>query len=61
MKCKYFILILRKGAKFEWSDKCVQAFEHSKRMLFEKCMEVYDPDKLIILATDASPYGVGAV
>ncbi len=54
--------LLCKGRKFVWSNQCQEAFDKSKAMILENnLLEVYDPNKPIILATDASPYGVGAV
>lgn len=54
--------LLRKGVKFSWSNKCQAAFEKSKSMILDNnLLEMFDPNKPIILATDASPYGVGAV
>lgn len=54
--------LLRKGEKFVWTKQCQLAFDKSKSMILENdLLEVYDPNKPIILATDASPYGVGAV
>ncbi|XP_053550471.1 uncharacterized protein K02A2.6-like [Bombina bombina] len=45
-----------------WTDLCTQAFERSKQLLLESRLLVhYDLKKPLVLACDASPYGLGAV
>ena len=54
--------LLRKGVKWEWTEKEQASFEKAKLILNEtKFLVHYDPQKPIILACDASPYGIGAV
>lgn len=54
--------LLRKERKFVWSSACQIAFDNSKKLLVTNdVLEPYDPSKPLILTTDASPYGVGAV
>lgn len=54
--------LLRKDISFEWTAKCQEVFNKSKRLLIDnQVLTLYDPDKPIIIAADASPYGVGAV
>lgn len=54
--------LLEKDKEFIWSVECNQAFERSKKLVTtNKVLELYDPNKPIIVASDASPYGVGAV
>ena len=46
---------------WKWSTECVVAFDQLKQMLADKTRLVhFDPEKPIVLATDASPYGIGA-
>ena len=54
--------LLRANEKWRWSKECAQAFEKAKRLLTEApILAHYDPERPIILATDASAYGLGAV
>jgi hypothetical protein len=55
-------MLLRKDTPWNWSKDQQSAFEKSKEMLQSSDLLVhYDPEKELILACDASPYGVGAV
>lgn len=54
--------LTKKDTKYVWSENCQKAFERSKKLMVENDMlELYDPTKQIIVATDASPYGVSAI
>ena len=54
--------LLRKGVKWEWTEKEQTSFEKAKLILNEtKFLVHYDPQKPIILACDISSYGIGAV
>ncbi|XP_041473721.1 uncharacterized protein K02A2.6-like [Lytechinus variegatus] len=48
--------------KFRWGKNQEKAFQKSKRLLqTDSILTHYDPAKPILLQTDASPYGLGAV
>ena len=54
--------LLRKGEKWQWREKQQKAFEGAKELLQSAQLLVhFDPAKEIILASDASNYGIGAV
>ena len=54
--------LLRKGSKWQWLKEQQEAFEKAKELLQSSELLVhFDPSKELILATDASDYGVGAV
>lgn len=54
--------LLQADTKWNWSPNCEEAFKASKqRLLNSKCLVHYDPGKPLLLACDASLYGVGAV
>ena len=54
--------LLRKDLKWEWGDEQNIAFQKAKNILCESSyLAHYDPPKPLILACDASPYGLGAV
>ncbi|XP_046608877.1 uncharacterized protein K02A2.6-like [Neodiprion virginianus] len=54
--------LLKENSNFSWTKECQDAFE-SIKLAFTKdtCLTFFDPKKPLILATDASPVGVGAV
>ena len=52
----------RKGIQFSWNDACEDAFQEIKRILIqETCLTHFNPEKRLVLATDASPSGIGVV
>jgi len=52
----------KKHEKWKWTHECQQAFNTLKQQLSEATILVhFDPQLPIILATDASNYGIGAV
>ncbi|KAL0098925.1 hypothetical protein PUN28_020833 [Cardiocondyla obscurior] len=54
--------LLHLNSKFVWTNKQEQAFLQAKKaFLSNKILAHYNPKLPLILATDASPYGVGAV
>ena len=54
--------LLQKNVPWTWGTEQQIAFDSAKSALTSDCLLVhYDPDKELILACDASPYGVGAV
>lgn len=54
--------LLRKDTKFKWSDDCERAFQALKRALTSAPILAYpDFTKEMILYTDASTTGIGAI
>ena len=54
--------LLRKGEKCKWLEEQQTAFDKAKELLQSADLLVhFDPEKELILETDASDYGVGAV
>ena len=54
--------LTRKGVDFEWSEQCEQAFCKIKKQISEApVLRYYDPDKELVLQTDSSQSGLGAV
>ena len=54
--------LLQKNTPWNWTQAQQYAFEKSKQMLASNALLThYDPDKELLLACDASPFGVGAV
>lgn len=54
--------LLRKDVKFIWSAECQESFDKIKELLCSKpILNIFDPELPIIIYTDASIKGVGAV
>ena len=54
--------LLHKDKAWNWTRKCQEAFERTKAQLVAaSVLTHYDPKLPVILACDASPYGIGAV
>ena len=54
--------LLKKNSRWFWGAEQRNAFKQAKSMLTSSCVLThYDASKPLILACDASPYGVGAV
>ena len=54
--------LLQNDTPFTWSDQCQTAFDTIKIMVAsDLVLTHYDPKLPLSLATDASPYGIGAV
>ena len=57
-----FTKLLRKGVKFEWTDKCQDSFEQLKEMLVEALVLTQStPGKEYTLYSDASRIGLACV
>ncbi|XP_054281191.1 uncharacterized protein K02A2.6-like [Macrosteles quadrilineatus] len=55
-------LLLRKGNPFNWNSSCEKSFQKIKEIITSDDVLVhFDPSLPLVLATDASPVGVGAV
>ena len=54
--------LLQKNVPFVWSDKCQESFQRIKRILMTLLSPPhFQPDESLLLASDASSVGVGAV
>ncbi|XP_029157207.1 uncharacterized protein K02A2.6-like [Nylanderia fulva] len=54
--------LLKKNSHFKWTSACERAFNSTKQAFCnDKILVSFNPNLPIVLATDASPYGVGAV
>ena len=54
--------LLQKSAKWVWEEQQQKAFKEVKSMLTSDCLLAhFDPTEDLVLACNASPYGVGAV
>ena len=55
-------MLLKGGMKWQWGKQQENAFVESKKLLLQSTVLVhFDSEKELILACDASPYGIGAV
>ena len=55
-------MLLKKGVKWIWNKAQEDAFIEAKESLQSYALLVhFDPNKPLVLACDASPYGCGAV
>ena len=54
-------VLLRKGNKWDWGERQQKSFMEVKEALCSAELLVHDPEKPVVLHTDASPYGIGAV
>ncbi|XP_062698443.1 uncharacterized protein K02A2.6-like [Aedes albopictus] len=60
LSCLY--ALLKKGARYIWDERCQTAFQESKTALINaNILEFYDPNKPIIVISDACNYGLGGV
>ena len=58
----YIYTLLKKDTKFVWGHEQSDAFSKAKELLTSTQLLIhFDPDKEIIVTSDASPYGIGAV
>ncbi|XP_054272899.1 uncharacterized protein K02A2.6-like [Macrosteles quadrilineatus] len=54
--------LLRNGKKYIWTTKCEESFQKVKsEITSDNVLVHYDPDLPLVLATDASPVGLGAI
>ncbi|XGW10499.1 hypothetical protein V3C99_012187 [Haemonchus contortus] len=54
--------LLKKNVPFRWTSKCDEAFKRAKEVLSSDLLLThFDPSLEIIVAADASDYGIGAV
>lgn len=54
--------LLQRDTEFKWTKECNISFNKVKEEITsEKVLAHYNPEQELILATDASPFGLGAV
>ena len=54
--------LLKKDTVFQWSESCQWAFDETKKILLSDLLLThYNPNQPIVVAADASEYGIGAV
>ncbi|XP_062710558.1 uncharacterized protein K02A2.6-like isoform X1 [Aedes albopictus] len=60
ISCLYSLL--KKNVKYNWSAECDRAFNECKHCLLKpKLLEYFDPEKPVVIVTDACSYGLGGV
>lgn len=54
--------LLRKDAQFVWSSDCQKSFDECKTYLLNgNLLEFFDPQKPVVVVSDACSYGIGGV
>ncbi|KAG6457382.1 hypothetical protein O3G_MSEX010266 [Manduca sexta] len=54
--------LLKKGTEYDWTMRCQESFDKIiKEIIGGRELLHFDPNKPVILATDASPTGLGAI
>ena len=54
--------LLKANVQFKWTNKCEESFQQIKKILTsDQVLTKYDPKKPLVLETDASPTGLGAI
>ncbi|XP_054257143.1 uncharacterized protein K02A2.6-like [Macrosteles quadrilineatus] len=54
--------LMKKNKTFQWTQNADTAFNAIKKeIVSDRVLDYYDPAKPLIVATDASPYGIGGV
>lgn len=54
--------LLRKGVEFRWTEDCERSFQRIKNYLCSSpILGIYDPNRPVIIYTDASGEGIGAI
>jgi len=54
--------LLRKNQRFIWTEECQKSFEKIKKLMCSQpILEIFDPELPILIYTDASIQGMGAV
>lgn len=60
IKCLY--ALLKKNTKYNWDFECEKVFNECKQFLLKpNLLEYYDPEKPVVIVTDACSYGLGGV
>lgn len=62
MKLSPLYQLLKKGARFTWTEDCDRAFRESRSLVTnDSCLQLYNPKADTYILCDASPIGVAAV